>query len=88
MLVEDTLEHREILGEDGNAVSYLSTLPQMIERAKWLVKHSSDRVRLAAASHSLITRGGNTYADRLHKIFEAALLQGEPSNHALRVKGS
>lgn len=65
MLTEDTLEHREIFGEEGKAVVYFRTIPEMIEKLRWLLAHEEERCRLAQAVHALIARGKHTYADRL-----------------------
>jgi spore maturation protein CgeB len=65
MLTEDTSEHREIFGSDGEAVVYFGSVSEMVERAQWLLQHQSQRKRLAESAYNLITRGGNTYEDRL-----------------------
>jgi spore maturation protein CgeB len=71
MLAEDTEEHREIFGAEGRAVVYFNSIPQMVEKARWLLAHPEERKRLAAASHALITGGKNTYADRLQTILQS-----------------
>lgn len=65
MLVEDTDEHREILGQDGEAVIYFKTIPEMVQRLRWLLDRPEERHRLAAAAQSRITNGQNAYHDRL-----------------------
>ncbi|WP_416672280.1 CgeB family protein [Egbenema bharatensis] len=65
MLTEDTQEHREIFGAEGEAVIYFSTIPEMIEKARWLLVHDAERQRLSHNAHQLITQGANTYRDRL-----------------------
>ena len=67
MLVEDTTEHRELFAE---TVMYFKSIPEMVERAKWLLKNETERKRLAAAAHHRITTGWNTYADRLQTMLE------------------
>lgn len=76
MLVEYTEEHREIFGAAGESVVYFRSIPEMIEKARWLLDRPAERHRLAAAAHSRITAGGNTYQDRL-----AALLGLPAKNH-------
>jgi hypothetical protein len=71
MLTEDTAEHREIFGPDGENVLYFNTIDQMVDRLRWLLAHDSERVRLAEAAHRLIVSGKHTYRDRL----EAMLVQ-------------
>ena len=65
MLAESTDEHRELFGAEGVAVLYFDSIGEMLEKARWLVDHSAERQRLAAAAHALITAGGHTYSDRL-----------------------
>ena len=65
MLTEDTAEHREIFGEEGKAVVYFRTIPEMVEKLRWLLDHEDERRKLAEAAHTLIVNGGNTYKDRL-----------------------
>ncbi len=65
MLTEDTDEHRAIFGEEGDAVCYFRTIPEMISKAHWLVNNISERTRLAASAHHKITSDGHTYKDRL-----------------------
>jgi hypothetical protein len=72
MLTEDTAEHREIFGPDGENVVYFQTIPQMLDRLRWLLEHDDERARLAAAAHRLIISGKNTYGDRLEAMLGRA----------------
>jgi len=65
MLVEDTEEHREIFGPDGESVVYFRSIPEMIDKSRWLLDRPAERQRLAAAAHSRIHAGSHTYRDRL-----------------------
>lgn len=65
MLTEETEEHREIFGPEGEAVVYFRSIPEMVEKARWLVDHEDERHRLAVAAHERIVDGRNTYKDRL-----------------------
>ena len=65
MVVEDTMEHREIFGSDGMRVLYFKTPSQMVEQTKWLLERPHERTRLKQDVHQHITAGRNTYADRL-----------------------
>lgn len=65
MLTEDTEEHRAIFGSEGQAVLYFASIPQMVEKARWLLDHEDERRRLASAACTRITAGHNTYEDRL-----------------------
>jgi hypothetical protein len=78
MLVEDTEEHREIFGEDGEAVVYFSDIDQLIEKARWLKGSAEERRRLASASYNLIVNGKHTYKDRLISILSTADGTGAP----------
>jgi spore maturation protein CgeB len=72
MLVEDTEEHRELFGPDGEAVRYFSTIPEMLDRLRWLLGHDLERTRLADAVHERILRGGHRYNDRLTAMLAAS----------------
>ena len=72
MLTEDTPEHREIFGVEGEAVVYFQTIDEMIARLRWLLDHPDERQRLATAAHRLITGGQHTYRDRLITMLEHA----------------
>jgi hypothetical protein len=65
MLLEDTPEHREIFGPDGECVTYFGSVAEMVSRARWLSEHPAERARLARAAHARVTGGANTYANRL-----------------------
>ena len=71
MLAERTKEHLEIFGADGNAAVYFDSIPEMIDRMRWLVGHDVERTRMADAARALITGGRNTYRDRLLFMLEA-----------------
>lgn len=68
LLAEDTEEHRQIFGKEGEAVVFFRSCEDMIDKARWLLQHEDERRRLAEAGHRLITSGSNTYAERLHTI--------------------
>ena len=71
MLVEDTMEHREIFGGDGECVVFFNCNEQMISRARWLLDHPEERVRLRHAVYRrIVLEGKNTYSDRLRTILE------------------
>jgi spore maturation protein CgeB len=72
MLAEDTAEHREIFGPDGEAVVYFRNPRDAAERARSLLADPSERARLSAAVHARISGGAHTYRDRLVSILEAA----------------
>ena len=66
MLVEDSEEHREIFGADGECVVYFSSDAEMVTKAKWLLGHPEERFRLRKAVYKkIVVDGENTYHDRL-----------------------
>ncbi len=71
MLAEDTREHREIFGEDGDSVRYFNTAPEMMERLRRLLSSAEERGRLAQRARGRITGGENRYLDRLQTMMEA-----------------
>ncbi len=79
MLTEDTEEHRAIFGPEGEAVLYFASIPEMVEKARWLVAHEDDRCRLAASAHARIVGGRNTYADRLAAMLRRTGLPACPN---------
>ena len=72
MLAEDTAEHREIFGADGDAVVYFHTPREAAERARSLLADPAERARLSEAVRVRILGGAHTYRDRLVSIIEAA----------------
>lgn len=72
MLAEDTQEHREIFGPDGDAVIYFRNPREAAERAKALLSDASARQRLARSVHRRIVDGHNTYTHRLATMLKTA----------------
>jgi spore maturation protein CgeB len=72
MLAEDTDEHREIFGPDGEAAHYFRNASEAAERTRALLYNSVERKRLAVGLHRRIVGGAHTYADRLAKMLEIA----------------
>ncbi len=70
MLTEDTPEHRELFGAEGEATLYFCTTEMLLEKLRWLLANPAERTRLASAAHSRIVAGANTYADRLRAVLE------------------
>lgn len=70
MLTEDTQEHRELFGKEGEAVLYFKSIDEMTCKAKQLFNDNDLRSRLAVNAHRLIVEGGNTYRHRLIKMLE------------------
>jgi spore maturation protein CgeB len=72
MLMEKTAEHEELFGQEGRAVVYFQSIPEMLEKARWLLDHDTERERLREAAHRLVREGHHTYGDRLRCILESA----------------
>jgi hypothetical protein len=72
MLAEDTDEHREIFGPEGEAALYFRNAKEAAERTRVLLCNSFERKRLALGLHRRIIGGAHTYADRLAKMLEIA----------------
>lgn len=71
MLTEDTEEHREILGGDGECAVFFRSEVEMVAKARSLLEQPNERHRLARAAHGRVTGGPNTYADRLRVMISA-----------------
>jgi spore maturation protein CgeB len=71
MIVEDTLEHRELFGEDGACVVYYRGATELIARARELCADDARRERLSRAAWQRITTGEHTYAARLRALIRA-----------------
>lgn len=65
MIVEDTAEHRQIFGREGDCVLYFSTPEEAASKARWALGVPDERKRMAAQAMALIRRSGNSYGDRL-----------------------
>ena len=62
---EDTEEHREIFGDEGEAVLYFRNIREMVEKVDWLLRHGDERYRLKQSASTLVVTRFNTYRDRL-----------------------
>lgn len=72
MLAEDTAEHRQLLGAEGEATLYFASPDEMVAKARWLLDHPDESRQMAYALHRRITGGRNTYADRLAEMLQLA----------------
>jgi hypothetical protein len=70
MLTEDTMEHRDVFGPDGETVVYFRTPAEAAERARALLADPGERVRLSKAVQARILSGAHTYRDRLRYIVD------------------
>ena len=72
LAVEDTGEHREIFGAEGETVRYFRTPSEAATLCRTLIAHPAERLRLATAVKTRIREGANTYSDRLRTILAIA----------------
>lgn len=72
MLTEDTHEHRELFGPEGECVRYFSTPAEMVDKARQLLADASDRHRLATAAFRRISEEKHSYAARLTSMLDIA----------------
>ena len=68
LAVEDTGEHREIFGAEGETVRYFRTPSEAAKLCRELIACPAERLRLSKAVKTRIRKGGNTYADRLNTM--------------------
>jgi spore maturation protein CgeB len=82
MLAQDTDEHREFFGPDGEAVVYFRDAKEAGQRARALLCDQSERRRLAVGLHHRIIGGAHTYTHRLATIIgtvsKGTRMSGEP----------
>ena len=65
MIAEDTEEHRELFGPEGECVLYFANPAEAARKADWALAHPDERRRMAAAAHRRIRLGNHTYRHRL-----------------------
>ncbi len=75
LVVEDTADHRQIFGAEGDAVQYFANPGQMVAATQRLLADPELRTRLAAIAHARIVSGKNTYADRLRSLIDLSFPQ-------------
>lgn len=72
LLAERTADHVDLFGADRDAVVYFDGGAGMVEAARWILLHPTERDRLAARAAGVVRAGRHTYADRLAAMLEAA----------------
>jgi spore maturation protein CgeB len=68
MIAEDTNEHRDFFGPDGECVLYFKSPSEAADKINWAFNNPADRDRMARAGHGRIVSGSNTYRDRLTEM--------------------
>jgi spore maturation protein CgeB len=84
MLVEDTDEHREIFGPDGDAVIYFRTASDAADSARKVLGDQDLQIRLADRVKSRILSNAHKYSDRLGSMLDV-VEQSRPPNCEARV---
>jgi hypothetical protein len=84
LLVEDTPEHRNFFGDDGDTVRYFSTAAEAASTQRELILRESERLRLAQAVTALIRGGHHTYGDRLKTMLSSIATDNAPTLSAGR----
>jgi hypothetical protein len=82
MLMEDTPEHREIFGADGEAVAYFRTEREMLDKCRWLLSSAGERQRLLVAAHTIVVTGRHSYVDRLGEMIDVCTAGRPTSRHS------
>ena len=77
VLAEETPEHREIFGEEGEAALYFRSPQQAAEKIRLLLADERKRARLAENAHRRIAGGANTYGNRLREMLGLPAAKGE-----------
>lgn len=73
LIVEDTEEHREFFGPEGEAVLYYKTVEEICAHLARLKRQPELSQKLAQRANEIITQGKHTYTDRLQTMLSAAL---------------
>lgn len=71
MLVEETDEHRDLFGADGEAVVFFSSPAAGVDRARQLLGDEPRRTALSTRVRALMTGDRHTYAARLARMVSA-----------------
>ena len=56
MLVENTKEHMDIFGREGESVVYFRNIEEMTQKVKYLLENAHECERLAESAYSVITK--------------------------------
>lgn len=68
LLAEDTTEHRQIFGPDGEAVIYFSGPHEAAQLGRRLLADPDERARLSTTARARITGGAHSYRHRLETM--------------------
>jgi spore maturation protein CgeB len=68
ILAQDTPDHRELYGPDGETVRYFNDVNDIAATAQEMLRENAERERLAVAVHSRVVRPENSYYARLEAL--------------------
>ncbi len=68
ILAQDTADHRELYGPEGETVRYFAGALDIAAKAQELLRDHAERERLAVAVHSRVVRPENSYYARLERM--------------------
>jgi spore maturation protein CgeB len=68
ILAQDTPDHRELYGADGEAVRYFTSARDISAVAREMLANPAERDRLAMAGHTRVVRPENSYYARLETL--------------------
>lgn len=68
ILAQDTADHRELYGADGEMVRYFQNPRDIVAAARALLADPAERDRLGMAGHTRVARPENTYYARLERL--------------------
>ncbi len=68
IMAQDTLDHRELYGADGETVRFFTGPDDIGDVARQLLADPAERERLAVAVHSRVVRPENSYYARLDQL--------------------
>lgn len=71
IIMEETDEHRELFGREGEVVLYYRSGEEAAEKAHMMIAAPEEMERLRCAALRLINNGAHTYRDRLVSILGA-----------------
>jgi hypothetical protein len=71
MIAEDTAEHREFFGREGECVLYFSGPRDAAEKTGLALADPAGRARMALAAHHRVVSRAHSYRDRLRQMLDA-----------------
>lgn len=80
LLVEDTTDHRDIFGSDGESVCYFDSPESAARRAHALLAAPAERERLKRKVGALMAGSCHRYRDRLSAILDTSLRSRRPGS--------